>query len=166
VLYLLVGYKVFHVQLEDGHYQAPKHVVVPYVENNLYSTNKYSCVRRVHTLYISFWLECYDYVKHKILKCILLVISTVFDLINAQKTENINTLSGHSRPILGLISFAFALHSTVLYCTVLYCTVHSGPVGKMQVSLTSKQMVRLAQSDEHTRPHRSANPSSFQEFLL
>jgi len=36
-----------------GHYQAPKHVVVPYVENTLYSTNKYSCVRRVHTLYIS-----------------------------------------------------------------------------------------------------------------
>ena len=31
------------------HYQAPKHVVVPHVENNLYSTNKYSCFRRVHT---------------------------------------------------------------------------------------------------------------------
>jgi len=75
--------------------------------------------------------------------------------------ENINTLSGHSRPILGWISFAFALHSTELYCTV-----HSGPVGKMQGSVTSKQMVRLAQSDEHTRPHRSANPSAFQEFLL
>ena len=30
------------LQPEDGHYQAPKHVVVPYVENNLYSTNKYS----------------------------------------------------------------------------------------------------------------------------
>jgi len=42
-----------HAQPEDGHYQAPKHVVVPYVENTLYSTNKYSCVRRVHTLYIS-----------------------------------------------------------------------------------------------------------------
>jgi len=26
---------------------------VPYVENTLYSTNKYSCVRPVHTLYIS-----------------------------------------------------------------------------------------------------------------
>jgi len=25
--------------------------VVPYVENTLYSTNKYSCVRRVHTLH-------------------------------------------------------------------------------------------------------------------
>jgi len=37
---------------EDGHYQAPKHVVVPYVENTLYCTNKYSCVRRVQTLYI------------------------------------------------------------------------------------------------------------------
>jgi len=32
------------VQPEDGHYQAPKHVVVPYVENTLYATNKYSCV--------------------------------------------------------------------------------------------------------------------------
>ena len=40
------------VQPEDGHYQSPKHVVVPYVENTLYSTNKYSCVRPVHTLYI------------------------------------------------------------------------------------------------------------------
>jgi len=36
------------------HYQAPKHVVVLYVENTLYSTNKYSCVRRVYTLYISY----------------------------------------------------------------------------------------------------------------
>ena len=36
-------------------YQAPKHVAVPYVENTLYSTNKYSCVRPVHTLYISYW---------------------------------------------------------------------------------------------------------------
>jgi len=40
------------VQPEDGHYQAPKHVIVPYVENTLYSTNKYSCVRPVHTLYV------------------------------------------------------------------------------------------------------------------
>ena len=38
---------------EDGHYQVPKHVVVPYVENTSYSTNKYSSVRPVHTLYIS-----------------------------------------------------------------------------------------------------------------
>ena len=45
---------MFHVQPEDGHYQEPKHVVVPYVENILYSTNKYSCVRRVHTLYSSY----------------------------------------------------------------------------------------------------------------
>jgi len=29
-------------------------VVIPYVENTLYSTNKYSCVRPVHTLYISY----------------------------------------------------------------------------------------------------------------
>jgi len=34
----------------------PKHVVVPYVENTLYSINKYSCVRRVHTLYISYFI--------------------------------------------------------------------------------------------------------------
>ena len=40
------------MQPEDGHYQEPKHVVL-YVGNTLYSANKYSCVRRVHTLYIS-----------------------------------------------------------------------------------------------------------------
>jgi len=45
------------VQPEDGHYQVPKHVVVPYVENTLYSTSKYSCVRPVHTLYISYFIE-------------------------------------------------------------------------------------------------------------
>ena len=38
-------------------YQAPKHVVVPYVENTLYSTSKYSCVRPVHTLYVSYFIE-------------------------------------------------------------------------------------------------------------
>jgi len=27
--------------------------LLPYVENTLYSTNKYSCVRPVHTLYVS-----------------------------------------------------------------------------------------------------------------
>ena len=32
----------------------PKHVVVPYVENTLYSTIKYSCVRRVDIIYISY----------------------------------------------------------------------------------------------------------------
>ena len=48
---------MFYVQPEDGHYQAPKHVVVPYVENTLYSTNKYSRVRRVHTHYISYFIE-------------------------------------------------------------------------------------------------------------
>jgi len=30
---------------------------VPYVENTLYSTNKYSCVGRVHKLYISYVIE-------------------------------------------------------------------------------------------------------------
>ena len=30
---------------------------MPYVENTLYSTNKYSCVRQVHTLYISYFTE-------------------------------------------------------------------------------------------------------------
>ena len=34
-----------------------KHVIVSYVENTLYSTNKYSCVRQVHTLYISYFME-------------------------------------------------------------------------------------------------------------
>jgi len=37
----------------------PKHVVVPYVENTLYSTNKYRCVRPVHTLYIRYFIEHY-----------------------------------------------------------------------------------------------------------
>ena len=32
-------------------------VVVLYVENTLYSTNKYSCFRRVHNLYISYFME-------------------------------------------------------------------------------------------------------------
>jgi len=32
-------------------------IVVLYVENTLYSTNKYSCVRPVHTLYISYFIE-------------------------------------------------------------------------------------------------------------
>ena len=41
-----------HLQVAHyGHYQAPKHVAVPYVENTLYLTNKYSCVRPVHTLH-------------------------------------------------------------------------------------------------------------------
>jgi len=35
----------------------PKQVVVAYVENNLYSTNKFSCVRWVHTLYISYFID-------------------------------------------------------------------------------------------------------------
>jgi len=38
-------------------FEAPKHVVVPYVENTLYSANKYSCVRQVHTFYISYFIE-------------------------------------------------------------------------------------------------------------
>jgi len=37
--------------------------VVPYVENTLYSTNKYSCVRRVHTLYISYSVYIYWFIK-------------------------------------------------------------------------------------------------------
>ena len=49
--------KFLHVQPEDGHYQAPKHVVVPYVENSLYSTNKHSYARRVHALYINYFIE-------------------------------------------------------------------------------------------------------------
>jgi len=40
------------VQLEDGHCQASKHVVVPYVENALYFTNKYCFFRRENTLLI------------------------------------------------------------------------------------------------------------------
>ena len=50
---ITLKYKIYNVQPENGHYQAPKHVAVPYIENTLYSTNKYSCVRPVHTLCIS-----------------------------------------------------------------------------------------------------------------
>jgi len=47
-----------------------KHVVVPWVENTLYSTNKYSCVRPVHTLYISYYIEHnMDDEPHEVLKC-------------------------------------------------------------------------------------------------
>ena len=44
-------------QPEDGHYQSPNHVVVPYVENTLYSTNKYSCVRPVRILHNGYFIE-------------------------------------------------------------------------------------------------------------
>ena len=56
-MFCITAQKVFHVQPEAGHYQVPKYVVVPYVENTLYSTDKYSCVRQVHTLYISYFIE-------------------------------------------------------------------------------------------------------------
>jgi len=54
---------LFHLQHEDSHYEKPKYIVVPYVENTLYSNKKYSCVRRVQTIYISyeifsFWNYC------------------------------------------------------------------------------------------------------------
>ena len=74
--------QVFHVHPEGGHYPVPKHVVVPYVENTLYSTNKYSCVRRVHTLYISYthmsseptnftYLHIVDYFLHFLISIFL-----------------------------------------------------------------------------------------------
>ena len=90
----------------------------------------------------------------------MLVISIFLELINAKKMWEILI---RYLEIHGLFYGGFSL--PLLY-TVLYRTVHSGPVGKMQGSLTSKQMVRLAQSVEHRRPHRSANPSAFQEVLL
>ena len=66
---------VFHVQPEVGHCQAPKHVVVPYVENTLYSANKHSCVRPVHTLYIIERRNMQLYLMQKILY--ILPINTV-----------------------------------------------------------------------------------------
>jgi len=48
---------VFNVQTEDSHFQATINVVVLYIENILYSTNKYSCVGPVHALYISYFIE-------------------------------------------------------------------------------------------------------------
>jgi len=37
--------KVFHVQPEDGHCQAPKHVVVPYVVNTIYTSDLYHQIK-------------------------------------------------------------------------------------------------------------------------
>jgi len=54
-MFCITAQYVFHLQPEDGNYQAPKHVVVSYVENTLNSTNQY--VRPVHTLYISYFIE-------------------------------------------------------------------------------------------------------------
>ena len=46
----ITAYYIFHVQPEDGHCQAPNHVVVPYVINSIYtSTIKQSCITQVHT---------------------------------------------------------------------------------------------------------------------
>jgi len=35
----ITAYKVFHVQPEDDHCQVPKHVVVPYVVNTIYTSS-------------------------------------------------------------------------------------------------------------------------------
>jgi len=51
-MFCIIAYLVFYVQAEDGHYKSPKHVVVTYVENTIYSTNKYSFVKPVNTPYI------------------------------------------------------------------------------------------------------------------
>ena len=47
------------MQTEDGHYQAPKHVAVPYVENTLYSINTVVLDEYTHTYisYISYFIE-------------------------------------------------------------------------------------------------------------
>jgi len=45
---------------------------MPYVENTLYSTTKYSCVRPVHTLYIRYqatWIFFYSYVSDSRAQC-------------------------------------------------------------------------------------------------
>jgi len=57
-------------QPEDGHYQAPKHVVVTYVENTSYSTNIYCSVRPVHTLYFGYFREHnWDDETHDFIHC-------------------------------------------------------------------------------------------------
>jgi len=43
--------------LDNGHLQVVQPEYGHYVENTLYSTNKCSCVRRVLTLYISYFIE-------------------------------------------------------------------------------------------------------------
>ena len=67
-MYVLYNCLVFHVKPEDGHDQASKHVVVSYIENTLYSTNKYSCVRPVRTPYISYTT---------VIKIIIIILLTI-----------------------------------------------------------------------------------------
>jgi len=77
------------VQPEDGQYQAPKHVVVPYVVNTLYSTNKYSCVRPVHTVYISY-LTVYIHLSvtnYSFCYCVALSFSTHATWLLATRTK-------------------------------------------------------------------------------
>ena len=52
-----IKYKIFTIPPETPCIYHIQNVVVPYVENTLYSTNKYSCVRPVHTLYINYFIE-------------------------------------------------------------------------------------------------------------
>ena len=90
---------LFHVQPEDDHYQAPKHVVVPYVENTLYSTNKYSCVRPVHTLYIGYFIEHngddkpHDYSVY----CFVLQLSVHFSSFMVKEFQEVNNNSGDKK---------------------------------------------------------------------
>ena len=73
----------------DGHHQAPKHVAVPYVENTLYSTNKYSSVRPAHTLYISYFIEHNgDDEPHELQVLPLGSTCLLADLVTGNKTVN------------------------------------------------------------------------------
>ena len=56
IIFVSRGITVFHVQPEDDHCQAPKHVVVPYVVNTLYiyvSSNKVVLDRYIHCTLVS-----------------------------------------------------------------------------------------------------------------
>jgi hypothetical protein len=52
----ITAYQVFHVQPEDDHCQVPKHVVVPYVVNTIYTPlplNKVVLDKYIHFTLVS-----------------------------------------------------------------------------------------------------------------
>ena len=49
--------KYFMYNMKMAIIMAPKHVAVPNVQNTLYSTNKYSCVRPAHTYCTFYFIE-------------------------------------------------------------------------------------------------------------
>ena len=57
-MFCITFYNVFHIQPEDGHYQAPKHVVVLYAINYIYIYPPDSCVRQQIHSNLVYFLRC------------------------------------------------------------------------------------------------------------